>query len=340
MKLTDPALEALARQSALEKTDVFFCLPALPSAGEIARFSGDIRERAFVFLPGGGFPRSGDGVCAVGDPVSPLPDAPVLVSDIRLLSHPDAPDFLERSGIKEYILPFYECADPASYGYRFSYRYIAELRAALPFPVHITGISVNEELTDRVFRALGVRDFCQVGAPADVTLTRFRATGERAKLYETAAACEKYPLEKRIVFCPTRAAARSLAAVLFRRNTPFGLFHGGRTPEQNASALEAYIGGRTPLLIATKALFASFCFLTADRVLSCGVPFSLPHARSLALLSPAASLHCVYCEEDVRLNVRLIDGFTRTALPDVPPAAGLRLRAFLDLLRAFSANEK
>ena len=339
MQLTDPALTELARQGAIGKTDTFFCLPELPNIEQIARFCRELRERAFVFLPGGGFPRSGEGWGAVSDPLLPLPDAPAVLADIRLLAHTDAPALLERSGIGEYLLLFPECADPAVYGYRFSYRYIAELRASLPFPVHITGVTVNGALSDRVFRALGVRDMAVVGLPAGETLTRYKAVSPRAKLFALAAECEKHPLERRIVFCPTRAEAQLFGAALLRRNTPFALYHGGRTEEQNAAAFAAYSEGRVSLLVATKALLPCFCFLSADRALYCGLPFSREHARPLALLSPAKTLHCVYCEEDVRTNVGLIDGFTRTATPEFPQAAALRLRAFLDLLRSFTADE-
>ena len=128
-------------------------------------------------------------------------------------------------------------------------------------------------------------------------------------MYSVADQCEKYPLKKIIVECTTRSYAESLNAFLFRRNTRSVLFHGGRTIEQNRSSLEAFSGGYSNILIATKSLIPSYPFLHANKVLYFGLPYSVSHADRCASLGNDGRLTCIYSDEDILLNKRLILSF-------------------------------
>ena len=337
MKITSEEIINLIRTSAPLKTDVFLELRNMPRAADFTAFAKALKARVLVLLPGRVYaPQSPDAVLHVS--ADTYHAAQTGYMDIRELMNDDAAEWIRRMRFTELVLPFYECADITEYGYKTAYMAVSDLRAALPFPVHITAVSRGDHLGPRVFEPLGTTDYVLAGVDVSNRIAGCRASDERDALYLTADQCAKYPLKTVIVQCTTRAGAETLHAFLQRRNVNAALFHGGITPERNDRALADFTGGRTNLLISTKSLISSYPFVQADKVVYYGLPYSLSHAMRCASLSADGRLTCIWCGADIDRSRTLTASFLQTlGMNDAQIAAEKEdmLRRFLTQLRDF-----
>ena len=310
MKITSNEIKNLIRECTPLNTDVFLQLCTMPRAADFAAFAKALGERILVLLPGAVFSASAP------EAVTHVSDAPgnadVAYMDIRALLNDNAAEWIRSMRFTQWILPFYECADITEYGYKTAYIAVSDLRSVLPFPVHITAISMGDHLGPDVFEPLGTTDYILAGEDVGNKIAGCRASDEHNALYLTADQCAKYPLKTVIVQCTTRASAETLQAFLQHRNVSSALFHGGRTAEQNALALADFTGGRTQLLIATKSLIPSYPFVQADKVYYYGLPYSLSHAQRCASLSTDGRLTCIWCDADIKRNRMLTASFLQT----------------------------
>ncbi len=307
MKITTNEIINLIRESTPLKTDVFLQLRTMPRAADFTVLAKALGERVLILLPGAVFSaRAPEAVMHVSDAPG---SADIAYMDIRELLTDNAAEWIRRMRFTEWVLPFYECADITEYGYKTAYIAVSDLRSELPYPVHITAISMGDHLGPRVFEPLGTTDFVLAGEDAGNKIAGCRVADERAALYLTADQCAKYPLKTVIVQCTTRASAETLQTLLQRRNVNSALFHGGRTAEQNALALADFTDGHTQLLIATKSLIPSYPFVQADKVFYYGLPYSLSHALRCASLSTDGRLTCIWCDADIERSRALTASF-------------------------------
>ena len=191
------------------------------------------------------------------------------------------PRFFGQAGIRTLILPFYECAAPAEYGYKMSCGAISNLRAALPFDIHVTAVSRGDYLTPEVFEALGTVEYILAGEECPQALNAVKTENARAAMRFAAEQYEKYFLKRIIIECPTRTRAEDMNAYLLHRGASPALFHGGRTRAENETAVSRFAAGTTNVLIATKSLLGAYPFLQADKLFYLGLPYSLSHAGRL-----------------------------------------------------------
>ena len=314
MKLTDAAVAELAETCRMQKTDLFLRTDEMPRRADLEKYAAVVGRRVLVPLPGAAIPVENAPCTVLNTPEDlkqPLAGNAVF-ADIRLLSDEGFAAYLHENAVDEAVIPFYELADRAEYGSREAYGNIASLRASLPYFLQVTGLSPCDRLSDAVFEALGTEDFLQAGTKPAQRIYGFRAASERAKLYAAAAECEKTPLKRTVVQCATRRQAEELQAFLYRRGAPCGLFHGGRGRAENGAALAAFTGGKCNLLAATKALLPAYPFFSADKVLFCGLPYSVSHALRCLSLANSKEILCVYCDKDVSLPERLSRGYYET----------------------------
>ena len=336
MNITSPEIIHLIKQCTSIKTDVFLQLRSMPAFIDYSILAKELDLSVVVLLPGSVYSCGRYNHVINKDGKIPSDESKNLFfMDVRVLFNDDAPEFFHTTGCTNIVLPFYECADPAEYGYKMAYGCISDIRASLPRAIHITGISRGDHLSPAVFEALGTVDYILAGEEYNDTVSAYRAVSREAAMYSVADQCEKYPLKKIIVECTTRSYAESLNAFLFRRNTRSVLFHGGRTKEQNSSALDAFTGGYSNILIATKSLIPSYPFVCADKVLYFGLPYSVSHAYRCASLGSDGRLTCICSEEDIQLNKRLILSFQNALGINDPDYAKTRNNMQNELLTEF-----
>ena len=318
MKLPQPELIQLITDCAAHDTDTYLSLRALPRAGELEDFARALQTPVLVLLPGAvfAFPPEQHTVIAYGGTLPEEAPCGAVFADVRAAGAEDFSVFLIKHRIREWAVPFYECASPAEYGYRQSCGLPAELRASLPFRVHITAITHGDRTRQECLAAMGSVKYAFFGEPFADDITCEKAENERSALRLTAEQCAKHPWKRVAVLCTTRAKAEALYARVRGYGTNAALLHGGLTPVQAQAAVNAFAGGRTNVLIATKAALPSYPFITADRVYYFGLPYSLSHAARCASLAADGHLICVYCEDDKKLNRTLTAELFKTTGAD------------------------
>ncbi len=336
MNLLQPELTDLIRSCAAEKTDVYLSLRALPRAEELEAFGNALGTPVLVLLPGAvfGVPQGRYQLIAAESALPQKIRPGAVFADVRAAAAEGFAGFLQRHRIREWAVPFYECASPAEYGYRLSCAVPAELRASLPFPVHITAFTRGDRLRPECFAAMGTDEYAFFGEQFTDALTGAKTENEAEALRLTASQCRKHPWKKTAVFCTTRAKAETLYAYLRRSGARAALLHGGRTPAQAQDAINAYTAGEAQILVATKAALPSYLFIKADRAYYFGLPYSLSHAARCAAFTDGGEITCIYSADDVLLNRRLTGEFCRSFAPDAERTLALRLSMQEELLAA------
>ena len=335
MKLPQPELTHLITDCAARETDTYLSLRALPLAGELKEFGRALQTPVLVLLPGAvfAFPPEKHTVIAYSGALPEEIPSGAVFADVRAAGAENFPAFLIKHRIREWIVPFYECASPAEYGYRRSCGLPAELRASLPFSVHITAYTRGDRTRQECLAAMGSVKYAFFGEPFSDDIACEKAENERSALRLTAEQCATHPWKRVAVLCTTRAKAEALYTRVRGYGTSAALLHGGIVPAQAQAAVNAFAGGGTNVLIATKAALSSYPFITADRVYYFGLPYSLSHAARCASLAADGRLTCVYCEDDKKLNRTLTAEFFKTTGADAD-FLPLREQMQLELLNA------
>ena len=313
MKLTDKEVTGLIRTCAADARDLFFALRTPPALDEIAFLASALGSRVLTLLPGTVYP-CGETQFTVLNAPEDLASPPVsdaLFADIRLLCDPAFAAYIQKYRLRFLLLPFYETALPAEYGSKFSYRQIAELRASLPFPLCVIGISARDRMEHAAEEAFGTRIYYVVGEPETRRLYGVKTESDVDKFFMTALQCEKTRIKTHILLCATRTGAQRLQAFLKSWGVVAELFHGGRDKAENAAALEAFCKGETQILIATKSLLPSYPFLKADKLYYFGLPYSVAHADRCASLSKTGELTCFWCDNDAETLRRLTEDYAK-----------------------------
>ena len=231
---------------------------------------------------------------------------PVWFCDVRLLGDESFPGFLQTHTIREILLPFSDCAVEGEYGYRRSYENLSSLRAdGIRFHLTLfTDETPDAEMLRAKFGCGEVLSF----TPGDaVSIQTEKLAGEAEQLAVLTSICEKYVWQRTAIFFTTRRQADRFAAGLRARFTPFSLVHGGLSHSQNMDALRRFDRGDTNVLLASKTLLCAAPFVRADKLLFCGLPYSESHARRLCAIGDKAELLCIYTDDDVALNRKLIN---------------------------------
>ena len=313
--------------AALQAENDLFLVPDAPfRPAQANALAAALGRGLIVFLPGDfypfGLPPAHCFFCEPqGSPTRTFrfPPAPfVCWADIRLAGDPAFFEAMEAAAPAAWILPQAACADPAQPRYRESYRYLAELRAASR---RFTGIAaLFEAPPDAGFYTdlFGSRSAVLLkGAPAcgfPAVKTRTETEKQALVLRE----CEKQN-GRTAVFFPTRRQAEAFGRALSRRQVNCVTAHGGRSHGENALALARFLAGEAAVLCATSHVLASAPFLSADRVLCCGLPLSAAYAADCAALLPAGGRPLiVFAEADILFNERLAR--SRAAALSLPAA--------------------
>ena len=237
------------------------------------------------------------------------------------------------------LLPFAECASVYEYGYRASYASVGYMRACAG-RFQITALCSEFRDRKNLLNTLGIDDCLAMKAPSDLRVEPVRLSTEKGRDDKLAAFCRKTPFVKTAVVCLTRRHAQNVQRALERRGVACSLIHGGRTPEQNADAANAFERNETNVLVMTKHGIPSAPFLPVSRVICCGLPTSVSHAVRLTALSDADKLTCVYTEEDVRLVEKLLPGAKEAMEIGEEDYITKRMRSFRRFCEDFVPQER
>lgn len=313
MHLGEGEIAALFGAALDAENDLFLVSDAPFRPAQANALAAALGRGLVVFLPGDyypfGLPPARCFFCEPqGSPTRTyrFPPGPfVCWADIRLAGDPAFSDAMEAAAPAAWILPYAACADPVEPGYRESYRYLAELRAASR---RFTGIAALFEAPPEAGFYTGLfgsrSAVLLTGAPAcgfPAVKTRTEAEKQALALRE----CEKQN-GRTAVFVPTRRQAEAFGRTLLRRQAKSVTVHGGKTHGENALSLARFLAGEAEILCATSHALASAPFLSADRVLCCGLPLSAAYAATCAALLPAGERPLVvFAETDIAFNERL-----------------------------------
>ena len=326
MHLGEKDVAAVLAAATAAENDLFLVpdAPFLPSHAEA--LSAALGLRVVVFLPGDYYPFGQDPTrCFFYAPhdcvmrIYRFPPSPsVCWADIRLTGDPAFCAALKVAGPAAWVLPFAECADVFQPNFRESYRYLAELRAESPCCIGLAALFDTLPDADGFMSIFGSRSAVLLnGAPAR-SFPAVEAETEAQKLRLTIGQCARQLCKRTAVFFPTRRQAEAFSRMLLRRDVSCVSAHGGKTHGANALALARFLAGEVPVLVTTGHALASAPFLSADRVICCGLPHTASVAARCAALLPAGEEPLiVFTRADIAFNARLSGSYAAAlALPE------------------------
>ena len=342
MRLSDGEVLALASASIREGRDLVLQITPRFTPEEVVTLARESGKRILVALPGP-FYRTflTDGALYTLTPTDyeTTDRLKVTFTDIRRLNADGMADFLKERGYGALLLPFAECASVYEYGYRASYASVGYMRACAG-RFQITALCSEFRDRKNLLNTLGIDDCLAMKAPSDLRVEPVRLSTEKGRDDKLAAFCRKTPFVKTAVVCLTRRHAENVRRALERRGVACSLIHGGRTPEQNADAANAFERNETNVLVMTKHGIPSAPFLPVSRVICCGLPTSVSHAVRMTALSDADKLTCVYTEEDVRLVEKLLPGAKEAMEIGEEDYITKRMRSFRRFCEDFVPQER
>lgn len=233
-------------------------------------------------------------------------------ADVRLFQEDRFWRFAEHMKFTRIFVLFANCASLHEYGYRQSFSLIGEFRASHRQDIQLCAFfNQIPEKTDDFSAIFYSRNTISVNTLSQTLPTEFEeriGTREKYVFLSSILRCE--PLTKTAVVFATRRELYEFVRQLKMPVDELSIIHGGLSYEEFSKSLNDFYAGRTKILLATKAVFASTVFIRSEKVYCCSVPFSLSHLYSLHSLldKPDKKLSCVYCKDDVLHLIRLTMG--------------------------------
>ena len=310
MQIKDKELFDLITASIDDDKDLLLKLTPRYTPEDIVALAKATGRRILVALPGPFYKtRLSQDVLYTLTPASyaETDGIPVTFTDIRRLNADGTAEFLKERGYSALFLPFAECASVYEYGYRASYESIGYMRACAG-RFQITALCAGLSDGKQILNTLGITDCVAMRANETLTVDAVKLSTENGRDDRLVAEVKKTPFVKTAVVCLTRRHAENAYRAMEKRGVKAALLHGGRTPEQNADAANAFEHDDVNVLVMTKHGLPSAPFLPAEKAIVCGLPVSEAHARRIASLCPEEKLTCFYTDEDVQLVEKLLPG--------------------------------
>lgn len=314
MDICDENIKALYRAACGAGRDLFISADSAVTAAGLRELSRCYDGGTLVLLPGVFAAFGGDSrelyynrdSHAFERRAFPCFPGSLCFADVRLMGCDSFRAFLERCRFTQLIIPFAELADSSEYGYRESYAWIGEWRAAFAGSVHVTAIfSETPPEPDYFAKLFGCSDCYMAGADSPLSV-RCAMTQEKNKYSLTAAYMQKYTEGSTAVLFTTRREAAEFCRRFSKGGNKILYADGALSARELSEILRKFSDGGTQILAATKSVLASSFFFSADRVVCCGVPYSTAHARRMMNLCGFNEILCIYSEADFRLNAAII----------------------------------
>lgn len=280
-----------------------------------------------------------DGIgTAVFMPGSFLCEENSLFYDIRQLADEDFRERLYEDNIKRLVVLFAECADKSEYGYREAFGWIGEMRAERTDYIQIVAfLSPSSDSSQVCGELFGCKDFICLGESKTSEFDVFRATSSKAKFYQTAALAEKYAFRRSAVYFNSREEAGSFRRFLEKRGTRCVYADGAQSREELKENVLKFASGEINILVATKSYIPTSYFYPPERVIFCGVPFSVSHFYRCIFPLKKEMPFVVYCSEDITRNEKIIASFSEKLADG--EIASERLSRLHDMVKMLNIKE-
>ncbi len=303
----DSSVKELIKRAYDVQKDVILRLPL----SDFSALSSD-GIKTVVLFPGAYFsgPESPfSSYCGKNSPTAYLSAPDLLFADVRFMGDASFREFLTRKKYRRIAPVFSECAIVGEYGYRESFSWIGEYRAEISRFCQVTPfLTPCAEPVNELLSAFGTKDALIVGEKVLPDFTVCKTHSPSEKFRYTAAEAEKHAFRKVCIYFNSRNEEMQFAGFLQKRGTPFISVNGENTAEEFSRKLKKYRDSDINILLATKSFIPSSVYLSPEKTLMCGVPFSLSHISRCQSFS--SSLRVIYCEEDFERNGKILSSFS------------------------------
>ncbi len=304
--LYDSLIKNLIAQAYLSRKDVFFS--GVPDDIRSA-FDDGVKT---VFLLPGAFSLCGE------DDFSDIRNSPscsgimksirTLFADCRFMADDAFREALTENGFSRIAVMFPECAVSEEYGFRETLRWVGEYRACRRDFVQVTGFSSPcctplTEYGGFYGRGEAIAVCDEDESPS---FSCFEVKNPASKFYTAAEYALKYAFDRTVIYLNSREEARAFQSFLGKRGVTAHILDGALTSDERQSVLKSFILGDKNILVATKAFIPSSFFCPPDRVIFCGVPFSLSHLYRSGSACKKHPPTVIFCEDDIRRNEKII----------------------------------
>lgn len=231
-----------------------------------------------------------------------------LFADVRFMADENFRCALTKSGFSRIAVMFSECADVSQYGYRQSFAWIGEYRGEredfVQLAAFVSPFYKSVEKSGAYFG--GGEAFIVADDDETPAFSVNKTDSEKSKLATAAALCEKYAFDRTVVYFNSRQEAAAFRRLLERRHTDCLYLDGAVSAIERRAVLTEFMLARTNILVATKAYIPSSFFCPPERVIFCGVPFSVSHLYRCASACKKHPPAVIYCDDDIRRNEKII----------------------------------
>ena len=233
-------------------------------------------------------------------------------ADVRLFSEDRFWRFAEYINFGRIFVLFADCANLYEYGYRQSFSLIGEYRASQKQYIHLTAFfnQMYEDAEDFTARFYSQKLISVNTLPQNLPAEFVEKVNQREKYIFLASSLKNEPVEKTAVVFATRRELFEFVSHLKKPLNELSIAHGGMSLADFGNSLNDFYDGKTKILLATKAVFASSVFINCDKVYYCSLPFSVANLYSVHSLFENRNnkVTCIYCNEDAVLLSRLALG--------------------------------
>ncbi len=234
-----------------------------------------------------------------------------LLADIRFMADEKFRSFLTENGVRRLVTVFSECADNAEYGYKEAFSWVREYKAEIShFCQTVAFFSPFSEAAENVKQLLSDKDVFYVNGKYDICINSFSVNSPKEKFRKAAESAEKYAYRRVCIYLNSRGEAKEFCLYLKRRGISFSYIDGSLPLHSQKESILNFQDSCPNILVATKAYIPTSLFYPPERVIFCGVPFSLSHYYRCTFACRERDSVVIFCEDDFNRNEKIIRAFS------------------------------
>ena len=237
-------------------------------------------------------------------------DGGSIVADVRALDCEAFRAYMSDNNFFRIVIPFAECALASEYGHRREYLWTREYRAEIKHFCQLVAIfspAFGDAKDGLDLYSDGPAVFAGEKALPDMTV--YECSTSASKFYYTANELEKTAFGKHVVFFNSRNEAAQFSCFLQKRGSRFIYVDGSSDSTKLHSELKSFTMGDTDILITTKSGISLMPFISVDKVILCGVPFSAAHLGRISSACRSGCVKIICSPSDGIRNMRILSYF-------------------------------
>lgn len=230
----------------------------------------------------------------------------IKMYDVSMLENDSFRKYLTSAPF-EIIIPFAECADISEYGHYSSYAWLGEIRAESAYDIHITAIvSPGFGNIEELSVLFACRDAVIVNIGKYPDCSAFKCNNKKQIYSMLKNECTKAVGRKIAILFTTRREADEFKRVLDRYSIGYVSIFGNNFPcdRNELDALKNITQHK--ILIGTKSSLLLSAFIKYDKVIYCGMPYSISHLVRCGRFSSDNKIDIYFTEEDIKTNIKII----------------------------------